>query len=686
MYSAHAFFQPTHTIRSFLREGKSVLLSAPMGSRIGALLGDTAMEIAKLPDTQVVNVALTYAPDGSLDTQNLWAQISRALKYRPKAVARTSGDLEILLHSYFLQRSEGARVLLTVTGVRSGPVQSLYEAVGGIHCQQEKLRRENKILQLLISDHFALRFHMKRNLPLEESELYLLEQIETPVFDAGEILDGLSLIRSQTEHDFEAGEVAERLFEATGGHYSLLMLAVEHLISVEFAVTAAFWRTELARVFESSDATKMLRQALDEDHEGIVETALKYTEPSFFENRQSPRIMKLRALGVLHDTADYRLKLCGGFIRKVIEAVSRQKPINNRALGTFQTFSGLASYDGSELKKSDADLVILHVSDLHVGNEHAFRLSKTARRAVGDRGALAEYIHRDLDKMGLAGAVDGLLVSGDITCRANPGEFARAAEVIQEIATVAGVPGSNIALVPGNHDIQWQPDEFAQRHGINRTVSRENFDQFYCHLIGHSPDFPEIRSFANRDGSGAIDLVCLDSNHVEGPDAAGIGMIDPETLSVVASKLSRSWAKEGSDLPRRTVWFMSHHHYLPVCDVDVTEAGKRKVSVMANASQVLSIARNLDVEVILHGHQHQPFLCHASRWMGSTDPVRFRPLLMVGAGSVGAGREQLGPIAQNHYFLLVRQDNRLVIRSRKFGDEGLGFVPHDDFVFARPHL
>ena len=151
-------------------------------------------------------------------------------------------------------------------------------------------------------------------------------------------------------------------------------------------------------------------------------------------------------------------------------------------------------------------------------------------------------------------------------------------------------------------------------------------------------------------------------------------MIDPSTLDTITRKLANIAALQ-TPQQRRRVWFMSHHHYIPVCDVDTTDAMNRKVSVMANASRVLNLARNMDVEVIVHGHQHQPFLSQLSRWMGMTESVKFRPLLLIGAGSAGAKREHLGPIAQNHYFLLILQKGRLIIRSRKFGEEGLSFTP-----------
>lgn len=680
----HAFFEPARTIKSFLHSGKSVLLSAPSGARIALLLNDIAADLKTIPATQVIriNISSAYEADGRFMVSTVWQQMSLALHYEVDARAESATDVGILLAAYFHDNSHIDRLAFIFTGVRNASAQAVYTFLGELHSRQLELGALGKILQFVASDAFSLKFHIKRNLSLGESELISLEHVETPVLDEKEIADGLALLTRSIDSSVEVGDIAKKLFELTGGHYSLLMIAIEYLQSFGFKVSDAFWCSDLLRHFENSDVVRRLRQALSEDREGIVDTALKYRSGLLHEDTRNHRTIKLRKLGVLYLTLDNRLKLCGGFIGRLIEAINDEAPSEEESLGTFHTPSGLAAYEGGVLNVGEGDIVMLHLSDLHTGSEHAFRVPKTGRAVVGDRTFLAEYIQNDLERLGVAGRVDGLLLSGDITCTADGGEFARAAEIIVDIATRAGIPKDAIALVPGNHDIQWQPGEFSQRHSANGNVSRENFDRFYKEVVGHSPEFPEITRLKSRNGSEVIDVVCLDSNHVEGPEAAGIGMIDPAKLDAVAHKLAKTTLEQPQQ--QRRVWLMSHHHYVPVCDVDTKDALSRKVSVMANASRVLNLARSIEAEVIVHGHQHQPFLSQLSRWTGGTDDGALRPMLLIGAGSVGAKREDLGPIAQNQYFLLILQQHRLIVRSRKFGEEGLGFTLHQDFVFPRP--
>jgi Calcineurin-like phosphoesterase len=675
------FFKPAGVIQSYLTSGKSVLFSAPMGSRIPALVNDIASDLEKDQNYKVIFLELAYASDGTVNLQGIWDQFSKALGIKSTSKVQYLSDLGTLLFKNIFRLKEETRIVLMVMGVQSDSAQYIYDFLVELHKQQEKLNRENKFLQFFIYDHFLLRLYIKRTLPIWESELYLLKQEESPVFEEAEIIEGLSSIQNTVNVKFDVNMVGKKLYEATGGHYALLMLIIDHLFMKEFKVNNTFWQFDINRIFEASDIVKKLRQTLVEDREGIVETAIQYRDGLLHDEFRSPRTIKLRSLGVLYITSNYRLKLCGGYINKLIKDVSKEKYDAEKSLGTYQTYSGLASYEGDKLEVTDGDLIILHISDLHVGKEHAFKIPSAVQNSIDDRGFLSDYIYQDLKRMGIADRLDGLVISGDITCNADPGEFARAEDVINQIAKAIGITSEKIALVPGNHDIQWKPGDFDKRYGPAGTVSRDNFNIFYRNIIGQFPEFPVIRRFIARDGSEIVDLVCLDSNYVEGPDAAGIGMIEPDSLRTIVSRLSA--ALPNDELQQRAVWFMSHHHYLPVCDVDVVNATKRKVSVMANASHAFNIARDLDVEIIMHGHQHQPFLCYASRWMGAMESKKFRPILIVGAGSVAAKREYLGPIVQNHYFLLIRQKDRLVIRSRKMGEEGLGFTPHQDFVIPR---
>lgn len=87
---------------------------------------------------------------------------------------------------------------------------------------------------------------------------------------------------------------------------------------------------------------------------------------------------------------------------------------------------------------------ILHLSDLHIG-------------ADTDPKTLLQPLVADLhDSEDLAlERLDCLVLSGDITNRAAPGEFERAREFVSELIREFGLTSERCVMVPGNHDLDW---------------------------------------------------------------------------------------------------------------------------------------------------------------------------------------------------------------------------------------
>ncbi len=70
---AHNYFQPTRMISSMLNRGNSVLLSAPMGASVVALLNSAASQMVDCHDCKVIFFNLTYFSNGLLDIQGLFS-------------------------------------------------------------------------------------------------------------------------------------------------------------------------------------------------------------------------------------------------------------------------------------------------------------------------------------------------------------------------------------------------------------------------------------------------------------------------------------------------------------------------------------------------------------------------------------------------------------------------------------
>ena len=173
-------------------------------------------------------------------------------------------------------------------------------------------------------------------------------------------------------------------------------------------------------------------------------------------------------------------------------------------------------------------------------------------------------------------------------------------------------------------------------HFGNR-VSRENYDDF-LKLLGRPPgEHLDILEITNRAGNARLRILGLDSNRVEGPDSPGVGFVSRECLAAAKSYLQDNDLKKENPGQRIYSWIAVHHHLFAASSLPLADAQKKKVSVMANASEILDYANKWGVELVMHGHEHQPSVTVVRRW--PVDGVAaFTPLVSVGAGSFGVVR------------------------------------------------
>ena len=81
------------------------------------------------------------------------------------------------------------------------------------------------------------------------------------------------------------------------------------------------------------------------------------------------------------------------------------------------------------------------------------------------------------DKIGL------VLITGDLTWRANPHEFANAEKFIEDLKRELGLSNQHIVIVPGNHDVEWM----AQCGKIDANAEL-NYRYFYRHIYNYDPN------------------------------------------------------------------------------------------------------------------------------------------------------------------------------------------------------
>ena len=464
-----------------------------------------------------------------------------------------------------------------------------------------------------------------------------------------------------TFRDMDPTDLAQKLLTVTGGHPGLLLELVETLVLSS--------EEERELLLEDMEAAMDDCRHLDELHSVLAanpqvlsRTALVYEKPLPLPP-QTPEAQYLVHLGIVLRSGSNRWQLCPGVLAELVRELSRETV---QVLGTH----GSTASGDEEVPVTDDDFLIVHLSDLHVGPHFRFHLEHDF-----DGLKKAHVLLRDdLEQLGWADRVDALVVSGDFVENGHQADqFSRAREVLDAIRQTLGLDWSRVSVLAGNHDIDWTPDEFARKHQVTQ-VSRENYETF-CRTLGKDIAPASLLSFPSRSGSHHLRILGLDSNLVESPAAGGIGFVGADTLEY-AEQLLKDAPRPGD--AQAILWLAVHHHLFPATSPMAREALEKRVSLFANASELLSQARRWRSELLLHGHEHQPSITVARRWSyprRGEDPP-FYPLISAGAGSF-ALRQHLGPIGRNHYYILHRRPNEILFHSRTLHPDGLVFTHHD---------
>lgn len=245
-----------------------------------------------------------------------------------------------------------------------------------------------------------------------------------------------------------------------------------------------------------------------------------------------------------------------------------------------------------------AHLVLFHLSDVHFGQEDA-RALDWVRAQITERRP------------------DAVAITGDITMRARPREFAAAKRWIDSF----GVP---VTVEPGNHDLP----------GYHR-LSR------YLNPLGRFHAFRELverRIELSCPGLPGIALVPLNTNVPAQPRLNwSKGWITPRALADCLAQIDA--------LPAGMRALVCAHHPL-------REAGTRGTALTRGGAAALAELAQRRVLGVLSGHVHDAF--------DIMEPTPFGPVRMIGAGTLSR-RTRTTPASFNE---LVWDGERLQVTVR----------------------
>jgi 3',5'-cyclic AMP phosphodiesterase CpdA len=258
---------------------------------------------------------------------------------------------------------------------------------------------------------------------------------------------------------------------------------------------------------------------------------------------------------------------------------------------------------------------LAHISDLHLSDR-----SRYPRHGI-EAQRCGRHSTKPLEKLlhGLAeGAVDHLVVTGDVSMSGETSELQAAAKLLAPWAKAG-----KLTVLPGNHDVWSRPS--AENHRFLRAVGPDGRGMKEAY-----------RSYPHRvDLSPEVVLVALDSARwgAQPEDTPG-------ELGVEQLQACREILREAQQQGRAAVVALHHHLVLPPervpSDVHVTRMR------LADADRLVRLAAELPIAAILHGHRHVPFrleipgaggrptpvLCAGSATRVTTEPAR-RPRAFV---------------------------------------------------------
>ncbi len=294
---------------------------------------------------------------------------------------------------------------------------------------------------------------------------------------------------------------------------------------------------------------------------------------------------------------------------------------------------------------------LLWVSDLHFSTDGHYRFPQTSD---GQRFPLGHQIERALGDTIQTSGLGGLIVSGDISWKAAPEEFEMAKGFIKTGFSRKQFEADQIAMCPGNHDLKFSshPEEKGKKITITTEEARNAYNKFYQDIFFLAPN--KFLSCGRRFLLGKaipVDVVCLNSSLLQQIPGffQGHGFIGQEQMEEAAKEMG--W--NSPDQPRAVRIVVLHHHLLPVTFSEEA-VGNYMYSVVLDAEALARWIVQHRVDLVLHGHMHQPFCAKVTRPVELQGNVLdWHEFSVIGLGSSGVQQSHLGTVSHNTFGLLT---------------------------------
>lgn len=244
-----------------------------------------------------------------------------------------------------------------------------------------------------------------------------------------------------------------------------------------------------------------------------------------------------------------------------------------------------------------------------------------------------------------------LIIAGDLSSKALADEFQHASVISERIADSLSVPHDQIIYVPGNHDVDWSVLKLASSEGpaardlrwkqryqpittstgiLSNRFAPPHASNFEGNLF--DPPFTGVWSY-----SDSLFVAINSAAHDRPEDPIHHGFIRQEAIDWIRTNIP----KRASD-DHNLRCLVLHHHLVPHGN---RGHDQRDFSTCQNADILLELLRDLEFDLVVHGHKHLPQF--QTQLIGSDHPV-----LILGAGSFSADLTDYAGSVHNQFHLL----------------------------------
>jgi 3',5'-cyclic AMP phosphodiesterase CpdA len=322
------------------------------------------------------------------------------------------------------------------------------------------------------------------------------------------------------------------------------------------------------------------------------------------------------------------------------------------------------------------DCHILHLSDLHFGADHGFRMPGATPVPGEKELELVDAVVEDLKKQRI-NKVNSIIISGDLMTHARWVEYGEAAfDGLCKLCNSLNLNHDKVLIVPGNHDYEWytqEKDRWTRNVLMPRKASSEalrfghtvHFDNFLNQFYGNEKhEFPSLKTIHLENYT--LKVALLDSCKLVPTKFHEYGYLSLGQIKPLIQMF------EETPQPAEVRVMVLHHHVTSVIPAE-PPSDEASVSVTLDAARLIDTALPAGVSFILHGHQHYPCITRINksyREEGNLTALGSHDTYVLSGGSASVRRPRLAQHIPNTYSVITLRDGEALVRIRQIYSDG----------------